>query len=63
MRPIIADIITLLQYQHVQDSAQIQAPSGCPYCGYSTLWRHGHYARKPDREHSGDNSQNPALTA
>ena len=61
MRPIITNLMTLLQYQQHLDSAQIQAPSSCPYCGYANLWHHGHYERKSDREHTGDNLLNPVL--
>lgn len=51
MRPIISGITSLFQYlRSYREDPQQFRPQRCYHCGCSTLWYHGHYDRKPDRE-------------
>jgi len=51
MRPIISGITSLFQYlQTYYEDPQPLRPLQCCHCGGITLWHHGHYDRKSDRE-------------
>lgn len=60
MRCILADILSLVQHNEIQNThSEKFRPSNCPQCGKSGLWCHGHYDRKADYENSGKDSLNP----
>ena len=60
MRFILADILTLNQHLECLSLAfDRYHPNRCPYCSHPKVWRHGCYARKADRIHSGDETLNP----
>ena len=51
MSRIVPDIDTLDQHLHqLEFHPEIYCPVCCPHCGIGTLWRHGDYYRKADRE-------------
>lgn len=57
MRHIIPGILSLVEYLRTyHQSPQQLRPQQCHHCGGITLWCHGHYDRKSDRE---SNTLNP----
>lgn len=59
MRPILADIATLMQHIiEFRSNPESYRPSNCCYCGYRKPRCHGHYTRKADRENSTEKSLN-----
>ena len=60
MRCILSGILSLTQHNKtLEANSEKFRPSNCLTCGKSGLWHHGHYDRKADYEHSGDDSLNP----
>jgi len=60
VRPILPDIMTLIQHINLLESEpEKYRPDKCPYCGYAKLWRHGCYTRQADRSHGSSKSLNP----
>lgn len=60
MRPILAEIHSLVQYHQliIVDLERLR-PKECPYCFCSKLHFHGHYHRKSDRESPPGENLNP----
>jgi len=59
---ILPKIYELIHYLNVfkqSESKGKEDVGNCPLCGCVTLWRHGHYTRKADRESSPGQSLNP----
>lgn len=66
MRPIVSGYEHLCQYFRAAQKYgdQFFRPTHCPHpscCLAGTLWCHGHYFRKPDRDCSSNESLNPVL--
>ena len=60
MRIILPEIISLSQHNNLLEvEPEKFRPERCPTCGKSGLWKHAHYKRKADYEHSGLESLNP----
>lgn len=60
MRSIVAEIISLTQYNKIlQTEVEKLRPSQCPHCNKSGVWCHGCYTRKADYKRCGAESLNP----
>lgn len=60
MRSIIPDIHDLMQHlKTISSSHKVYRPEQCPSCGLDSLWNHGAYSRKSDRENPPGKSLNP----
>jgi transposase-like protein len=60
MISIVSGILSLVQYLSTKkDEPALYSLECCLNCGKSGLWRHGHYARKADRQSSPEESLNP----
>lgn len=60
MRPIVSDILTLVQYVSVlKQNPERFKPKSCPHCFALSLYNHGHYDRKADRDNPSNATLNP----
>lgn len=55
---ILSDFLSLAQYLVAVQTQKISDTGRCQHCGYTILWHHGYYYRKPDRS-TGTQSLNP----
>ena len=60
MRNILAGVTSLVQHvQEIKTHPRLYRPESCIYCGNQSLWGHGSYLRKADRQISSEEREDP----